>query len=62
MRPKQIMAKGPAKLGKLCAALRAVMWFGEHDQPYAAGDLKLAVVGRRSPQNSALIGAGPLVW
>jgi len=32
------MAKGPAKLGKLCAALRAVMWFGEHDQPYAAGD------------------------
>ena len=49
MRPKQIMANGLAKLGKLCGALRAVMWPGEHDQPYAAGDLELIVVGRRSP-------------
>jgi hypothetical protein len=35
------------------------MWFGEHDQPYAPGDLRLAVVVPPEPQNSALIGAGP---
>jgi hypothetical protein len=50
MRPNKSRPKARQKLGKLCAALRAVMWFGEHDQPYATGDLKLAVVGRRSPR------------
>jgi hypothetical protein len=48
MRQNKSWPKARQKVGKLCAALRAVTWFSEHDQPYTTGDLKLTVVGRRS--------------
>ncbi len=59
MRQKLIWPKPRQKLDKLCAALRAVMRFGDHDQPYAPGDLKLVVVGRRSPRIPHWSAPGP---